>query len=500
MEEFEVEQTVFLRSADCEPRTILPTPLPKEAAETALFQVGMDIGVRNEGKFFLVRRGEDILEARLYLVHHDEAALDGSRTVAERALLLHVDLHGGTDTLARNLHQPELAQRQDGVAGLVPFHLLRHDVEEFLAILGLVHVDKIDNHDAPHVAQSQLAGYLLGALYVDLQGGILLATAGLDVVATVDIDDMHCLGVLDIEIDAGTYSDNFPKGTTDVARYAELLKNRGLKLVVLDNILLAGVDGLDELFHLAAQGGIVNIDGIEIVGEHVAQQRRGGVEFRMYLCGGIDTLELLRHLGPAVHKMVQIGIQFGHCASLGHCAHNDSEVLRTYALQQAPQAVAFLSALDFLRNGNLVTEGGKHKIAPGDGYVARKFGALGGNRLLGNLYQDRLADLEHIAQVAHLLQNGLYLEIVERRRRGIAVHGQPQVFVDGIVVGAQVKVVHETLFVAAQVDESGVEALHDFLHLAEEDIAHGILARRHLFMEFDETLVLQQGYLDIPVR
>ena len=126
--------------------------------------------------------------------------------------------------MAGDLHQAEFAERQDGVACFVALHFFAHDIEQLFAVFGFLHVDEVNNDDATHVAQPQLAGYLLGRLDVYLQGGVFLSLPGLDVVAAVDINDMHGFGVLDIEIDARADGDNASKSTADVACHPELLE------------------------------------------------------------------------------------------------------------------------------------------------------------------------------------------------------------------------------------------------------------------------------------
>ena len=381
------------------------------------------------------------------------------------------------------------------MASLVALHLLGHHVEEFLAVLSLVHVHKVDNDNTSHIPESQLAGDFLGALNIDLQGGIFLTCAGLYVVAAVDIDDMHGLRVLNIEVNARADGDNLPESAADVARDAELLENGRLHLVVLHNVLLAWLYALEELAHIVVKVEIVDIDGSEVVGQHVAQQCRGGAEFGVDLGRGVDTFQLLCHLAPGIHEAAQVGVEFGHSAAFRHRTDDYAEVLRAYALHQPAQAVAFFILFDFLRDGDFITERGEYQVAAGDGDVTRHLGAFCGDGFLGDLHQHRLTHFEHVAHVAHLLKDRLYLEVFESDSIAVAVHGKAEVFVHRAVVGTQVEVVHETLLVAPEIDESGIESLHDFLHLAEENVAHDKLSCRHLLVEFHQALVLQQGYL-----
>ena len=114
------------------------------------------------------------------------------------------------------------------------------------------------------------------------------------------------------------------------------------------DVLLVGEGGLDETFDHLIERGIVDVDGAELVGDEVAQEGGGGVELGMHLGGGVDALQLVGHLRPCVEKAMQVCIELGHRAALGHRAHNQAEILRTDALQQATQTVALLLAPDFL--------------------------------------------------------------------------------------------------------------------------------------------------------
>ena len=80
------------------------------------------------------------------------------------------------------------------MAGTVVGHHLLHVGVQLLAVLGLGHVDKVDDDDAAHVAQTQLAGDLVGGQQIDAQGVALLVGRRFRTVARVHIDDVQCFG------------------------------------------------------------------------------------------------------------------------------------------------------------------------------------------------------------------------------------------------------------------------------------------------------------------
>ena len=76
MEEFKIQQTVFLRRLDVEFDMIFSFPLRAEALQPAPFsEVGVDEGMCDEGKALLDGGSQEELQARLYLVDHHEALL-----------------------------------------------------------------------------------------------------------------------------------------------------------------------------------------------------------------------------------------------------------------------------------------------------------------------------------------------------------------------------------------------------------------------------------------
>ena len=482
------EEAERRRGLDGEVDLVFEHPLPTAAIE-AFGDIGVDVGVGDDGEAFLVLGGDEVAEVGLDVVDHDEARLDGSGAVAEGAFFLYVDLDGGTDALTGYLHQSELAEWKDGVASLVARHLGAHEVVELFAVFGLGEVYEVDDDNATHVAQAQLAGYFFCRLEIDLQGGVFLTLTGFDVVAAVDVDDVHGFGVLDVEIDTGADGDDAAEGPTDVAGDPEVLEDGCFHLVVVDYVDLVGGDGVDVLAHLVVDVLVVDVYVGEVVGEDVAQERGGGAELGDEFLGAGDVLEALGEVFPLGHELAQVGIEFGNAFAFGNGAHDDSEVFGLDALDQAAETVAFFAAFDFLRDGDAVDEGGQHQVAACKGDVAREFGAFGGDGFLGDLGKHQLAEFQNVGQVAVFLEDGFDFEVLERYDRVVAIHRQLCVFHHRVVVGAEVEVVHEAVFVLAHVDECGVEAGHDFAHLANIDVADLNLVAGLVLVKLDQLLV-----------
>ncbi len=71
---------------------------------------------------------------------------------------------------------------------------------ELLAVLAAVHVDEIDHDYAAHVAQAELARYLVGSSQVHFQRIAFLVIGSLGAVARIDVDDMQRFSMLDNDI------------------------------------------------------------------------------------------------------------------------------------------------------------------------------------------------------------------------------------------------------------------------------------------------------------
>ena len=136
-------------------------------------------------KFFVQSVGQK--ERRTYLAF----------AVAGWTFFRRVDVKCRADALTRDLHESELAEREDVVTRTVICHHFAHVFEELLTMFGLVHVDKVDDDDATHVAQAQLPGYLVGGTEVDLKRVAFLIRSGFRTVAGIDIDDMEGFSMFD---------------------------------------------------------------------------------------------------------------------------------------------------------------------------------------------------------------------------------------------------------------------------------------------------------------
>lgn len=92
----------------------------------------------------------------LEFVGEEHGGFDSARSVASGAFLLDMEVHCGAYALSCYLHESELGERQYVVACAVLLHVLAHVFVEQLSVFGELHVDKVDDDDATHIAQAQL--------------------------------------------------------------------------------------------------------------------------------------------------------------------------------------------------------------------------------------------------------------------------------------------------------------------------------------------------------
>ena len=73
-----------------------------------------------------------------------------------RAVLFNGNIHSRTYALASNLHQTELAEWKNVVAGSVLLHVFAHALIKKLAIYCEVHVNEVYDNNTSHIAQTKL--------------------------------------------------------------------------------------------------------------------------------------------------------------------------------------------------------------------------------------------------------------------------------------------------------------------------------------------------------
>ena len=261
------------------------------------------------------------------LVGKEYARLDFAGAEAGRTRFLDIYVDSWAHSLACYLHQSELAQRQDVVACAVVFHLLAHPFVEHLPVFGKVHVDEVHHDDASHVAQSQLAGYLVGSSEVRLECVLLLSVFLLGAVSAVHVDYVHSLCVLNDEIGAVLVVHCFAEPRLQLLRNVEVVEYGQLASVEFHYARLFRGYLRNIVSHGCAYLLIVYVDvlvgGIEQVAHH-------GHSPACFLKHQLWQLLTLLYLGdgivPSLHENFHFGVEFGNTLALSNGAYYHAEV------------------------------------------------------------------------------------------------------------------------------------------------------------------------------
>ncbi|KAG1250365.1 hypothetical protein G6F65_018766 [Rhizopus arrhizus] len=144
----------------------------------------------------LAHRAGDLTED---LVGHRFGGLDAAAATALRAGFRQLALQALDRALARHLHQAKRREVVDGGLGMVAGQRLFQRAQHLAAMLGIVHVDEVDDDDAAQVAQPQLPRHRLCGLQVGAEHR-LFQVALAEERTGVDVDGGHRLGLVDHQV------------------------------------------------------------------------------------------------------------------------------------------------------------------------------------------------------------------------------------------------------------------------------------------------------------
>ncbi|TWG92516.1 hypothetical protein L599_001900000040 [Luteimonas sp. J16] len=317
----------------------------------------------------------------------------------------------GAQPLAAHLQQAELGDPAELHARAVVLERVLQPRLDLALVLGRVHVDEVDHHQAAEVAQAQLAGDLLGRLQVGVERG------GLDVAALgrarrVDVDRGQGLGLVDHQRAAGGQAHGALVGRLDLRFDLVAVEQRDVVGVVLELAQVVRHHLLDELPRFLVHLGGVDQD-LADVGAHVVAQGAGD-QARLLVDQERRRLAQ-RGLGdgaPDAEQVVQVPLQFlGVAADAGGAddhPHVGRDLQRVHGLFQLGPVVALDPARDAARGGGV---GHQHHVAAGQGDERGQGRALVAALLLVHLDHDLLALAQEFLDVAGAVV-GTGLEVV----------------------------------------------------------------------------------------
>ena len=433
----------------------------------------------------------------LQRIRKEDTRLDGTFTETGGTGLLDVDAHGRSDALTGDLHEAELRQWEDVVLGTVLLHVLTHALVEHLTILGQFHIDKVDDDDTSHIAQSQLACQLVGCSQIGLQG-IGLLTVLLDTRSAVDVDDMHGLCVLDDEIGAVLVVDGLAEARFQLFGHIVVVEDGYRAIIELDDLLLLWCYQPKVVPDFLVDAAVVDVNAVIGRIEQVAKQGDGAAFLlKAHLWALCRLLYLRDGFLPAFQKNLHLGIKLCCTLAFSHRTHDDAEVLGLDALDELFESGALFATFDLRRDGNTILEGYQHDVTACETEFARQAWTFRVDRLLDDLYEYFLSYLERVGDAAVLLELGLDVSFLNGVELLAVADYLFQVFFVRVELRTQVEIMQKGHALGSDVNETSIEAGHQLFHFCHIDVTHRERRRALLLLVFHQLLVFEQGYGDV---
>ena len=218
-----------------------------------------------------------------------------------RAGLHHLHFHRRPYPLARDLHQSELAEWQHVVLCPVAFHQFAYIVVQFLLVVFVIHVDKIDDDYSPNVAQTQLVHQLIGCEHVELERIFLLVLVNL-LAAGVDIYGEQCFGFVDDEIPTVFETDRSAEPRFHLTGNVEMVEDRLRVVVELNNIRAFRSDEFEIMSDFVVNIPVINLNRSEIGAEQISYYSDCPAHFFAHKADGFPLLQTFHRLFPTLHE------------------------------------------------------------------------------------------------------------------------------------------------------------------------------------------------------
>ncbi|MNV14097.1 hypothetical protein D3C71_1047710 [compost metagenome] len=325
-------------------------------------------------------------------------------------------------------------------------------------MLGVIHVDEVDDDDAAQVAQPQLARHRLCRLQIGAEHGFFQIALANERTG-VHVDGGHRLGLVDDQITAGFERHLLVQRPDDLILHAKHVEDRAVAGVQLQLLVqhrhVLGDKGLelDEGF-LGIHLHLVHVlaDQITHRTQRQAQVFIDDAARRRFAAAALD------HVPDARQIRDVFGQRFGRLA-LGIGTHDVAiaAMLGRDFGDQRLEPGTFGLVLDARRHADHLRLRQQHQVTRGNADLRGQARALGADRVLDHLHH-------HVLPVAQQLDN--------RHRRRQRQRGCGFIDIGGNrrrphhIVGVQ-----ERRALQPHFDERGLHARHHPLHLALVDVA-----------------------------
>ena len=343
-------------------------------------------------------------------------------------------------------------------------------------MLGRRHVDEVDNDQAAHVTQAQLAGDFFGRFQVGLQCG-LLNVVTLGGTGGVDVDGHQGFGRIDDDGTAGWQLHFTLESGLDLAFDLVTAEQRDFILVQLDLVLERGHHGADEV-----QDVLVNTVGIDqhfadVLAKVVAHGADDHVAFLVDQEGGFTLAGGLGNGFPELHQVVEIPLEFFGIAANTGGTHDDAHGLGHLNVVHGFLELSPLFAFDATGNTTGAgVVGHQYQVASGKGDEGGQGRAFVAALFLINLDDDFLAFGDHVLDVDLAFDLARrFLEVLF----GNFLQGQ------------------EAVALGAEIDKGSLKAGLNAGNAAFVNVGFFLLAGTGFDIEVEQTLAVDQGYAQL---
>ena len=318
-------------------------------------------------------------------------------------------------------------------------HVLDHSLVELLAVLGLRHVDEIDDDDTAHIAQTELAGEFVGGAEIDVEGIDFLTFGAFAAIAGVDVDDVEGFGVLDDEVGAVLVGHGATERRLNLPGDGEIVENGYVSLVELDDVFRLGRDECNVVAHFFVDLLVVDMNTFKRGVEEVAKQSYRAAGFfvnKRGFVGRIAVLYIRQGRFPTRKEDAQLLIEFCNTTSFGDGANDDTESFGLDAVHELLEARTLGIALDFGRNADLIGEGNEYEVTTGEGNFAGDARSFGRNGFFDDLHQHFLTDVDGVLNMTVFFGIGLARNFVEGKRFAFPVFDQLEIVLELLIAHA----------------------------------------------------------------
>ncbi len=156
--------------------------------------------------------------------------------------------------------------------GPIFFHKFLHLGEQVVTVFAFVHIDKIDDDNTSHIAQTQLAGNFFGGRDIHHIGAVFLSERRFVPITAIDIDHVQSFGVFDDQIRSVLKGNRFSKERFYLFGYPEIIQNRQCTVIGFYDIFFVGCDNAYVFGYFFGYVFIVNVYLLKRRVKDIAQQ------------------------------------------------------------------------------------------------------------------------------------------------------------------------------------------------------------------------------------